>query len=474
VHDAPEQDPYQHLAAGAAAGAGALAVATAFATPGAPRWVRITLVLGLLAIACGAGAYAYRLYSRPVTLTVAAGSFDGDASKLMLAVASELTEAEAPVRLKVVEKTTAADAAASFAKGETDLAVIRPDAGDLSSARSLMVVAHAVVLLIAPPGSSVTELDDLKGKTIGVIGGAINQSVTSILATEFEFEKNKTRVRDLSLTEAGDAVQAKQVQALLAVMPITEKYLARLREILLKAPKGKVVVVPIESAGAIASIHKAFESWELPKGILRGSPPVPEEDATTLRMPVYLVASKQVSDDAAGALVKAVFEARGELIAAHPLLAQITEPDTDKDAFIPIHPGAAAYFDGEQKTFFDKYGDQLFYGSMLLGSLASLVAAAWRFMVRSDAALVERPLVRLFALMDEVRSARDEAALARVEAAIDDVLRAQLEDAPPGEINAGEAAAIGVATHRLERAVTQKRDALAADAAMPLAKIRQA
>jgi hypothetical protein len=39
----------------------------------------------------------------------------------------------------------------------------------------------------------------------------------------------------------------------------------------------------------------------------------------------------------------------------------------DKDAYIPIHPGAAAYFNGEQRTFFDKYGDLIFYGSILLG-----------------------------------------------------------------------------------------------------------
>jgi len=44
---------------------------------------------------------------------------------------------------------------------------------------------------------------------------------------------------------------------------------------------------------------------------------------------------------------------------------------------IPIHPGAAAYFDGEQKDFFDRYGNALYYGPMLLGALASLAAALY-------------------------------------------------------------------------------------------------
>ncbi len=476
--DTPDRDPYQNLAAGAAAGAGLLAVAGALATRGAPRWVRITLVLGLIAIACGAVAYAYRSYSKPTTLTVAAGSLDGDAPRLMTAIAAKLNETNGPVRLRVVEKMTAAEASAAFSKGETDLAVIRPDSGDLSSARAVMVVAHAVVLMLAPPGSNVTSMEDLKGKTIGVIGGPINETVKSIIAREYEFEKNKTRYRDLLPAEAPQAVQGKQVQALLLVMPITEKYIAKLRELLLRVPAGtkgggKVALVPIESAGAIASLNKAYESYEVPKGIIRGSPPVPDDDVTTLRMSLYLVANKKVSDDVAGALVKAVFDARRELIAEHPLLAQIAEPDKDKDAFIPIHPGAKAYLDGEQKTFFDKYGDQLFYGSMLFGTLASLFGGCWKFMSRSDKPLaVERPLKRLFTLMDEVRQATDEAGLARAEQVIDDILRAQLDGSPDGEIDAGEAAAVSLAVHRLERMLGQKRAALAAGASVLPTRIR--
>ena len=357
-------------------------------------------------------------------------------------------------------------------------AVVRPDLGDLSSARAIMVVAYTIVLIIAPPGSTATSMDDLKGKTIGVIGGAINQTVKSIIAREYDFEKNRTRFRDLQLAEVGPAVQGKQVQALLAVMPISEKYIALIRDQLLRGPKAKVALLPIESAGAIAVLHRAFESYELPKGTIRGSPAVPDEDVTTLRMPLYLVANRKVSDDVAGALVKAVFEARRELIGEHPILAQVTAPNKDKDAFIPIHPGASQYFEGEQKGFFDKYGDQLFYGSMLLGSLASLLAGVWRYMVRGDDKVPverERPLARLFGLMDEVRNARDEAELIRVEQTIDDILRAQLDGSPPSEIDAGEAAAMSLAIHRLERALSQKRTALAgaAPAAAPAVQLRQ-
>ena len=55
-----------------------------------PRWLRVILVLGLFVLAGGGGLYAYRYVSRPTTLTVAAGSFDGDAPQLMSTIAVEL------------------------------------------------------------------------------------------------------------------------------------------------------------------------------------------------------------------------------------------------------------------------------------------------------------------------------------------------------------------------------------------------
>ena len=453
------RDQVQNLAAGAAAGAGLLALFAAFATRRAPRWMRVTVILGLLAIAFGAGIFAYRHSKQPTTLTVAAGSLDGDAPKLMEAIAARLAATNAPVRLKVVDELTVTEATAAFAGGKADLAVVRPDVGDLSSARTLMIVARAVVLIIGLPGSTVTSMDELKGKTIGVVGGSVNHSLVRILTKEYDLERARTRFRDMLPADVPQAVQAKQVQALLLVVPISENYIGQIRD-MLRATKGKVALVPIESAGAIANVQRAYESYELPKGTIRGSPALSAEDLTTLRMPVYLVAGKKVSDDAAGALVKAVFEASSQLSKDHPLLAHIAVPAKDKDAFIPIHPGAAQYFEDGQKSFFEKYGDQLFYGSMLLGMLATMLAGVWKFMTREDPEQDDRPLAQLFTLMDRVREAQQEADLTKAEHEIDNILRSQMEQFAPGEIDAGEAAAVSLATHRLEHLVSQRRAAL--------------
>src|SRR6202035_1089139 len=104
-----------------------------------PLWLRLVLLAGVVGLASGAGLLAYRYFTRPVTLSVAVGSVDGEAAKAMSAIASRLVETNAPVRLKVIDSGTALEAANAFSAGKVDLAVVRGDVGDLSRARGARV-----------------------------------------------------------------------------------------------------------------------------------------------------------------------------------------------------------------------------------------------------------------------------------------------------------------------------------------------
>jgi len=435
-----------------------------------PRSLRIALVVGIVLLAAGAGLFAYRYITRPVTLTVAAGSIDGEAAALMSTIASRLASTNSHIRLKVVDTQTIFAASKAFSEGRVDLAIIRADTGDLSAARTVVLVTHGVLMIIVPPGSSIEDVDDLKGKTVGVVGGEANHHVVEVLTQEYDLAGAKVQFKDLALTDIQRALQSKQIDALLVVVPVAAKYLEVVRAFFDKNAKRKPKLIPIESAGAIANVSKSYESYDLPKGTLRGSPPIPDDDMTTLRVPVYLVANKKLDDDVVTELTKVIMDTRRELLGAHPLLAQISAPSTDKDAFIPIHPGAAAFYDGDQKTFFDRYGDQIFYGSMLLGSLTSLLAGAWKFMGRGTDMEAESPLNLLYALADRIHKAQDVSDLTTVEEEIDNILKAELAKFARGDADAGEAAALGLAAHRLEHLINNRRSTLQAHhAAAPAA-----
>src|SRR6266702_1721209 len=276
-----------------------------------PIWLRFFLLIGVAIFAAGAGLFAYRYYTHPVTLTIAVGSIDGEAAN-------------------------------AFSAGKVDLAVVRGDVGDLSQAQAVVVVSHVVVLVIAPPGSSIDSMDSLKGHTVGVVGGAANAKIVDVLTKEYDLASAKVTFKNLALTDVRQAIQAKQVSALLVAIPLAEKYLALVRGFFQLDHQKVPVLISIESAGAIAEAERAFESFDIPKGTLRGSPPVPDDDLTTLRASLYLVANKKLGTDLVTSLTQAIMSVRRDLQREQPIFAQITAPSTDQDAYLPLHPGAAA------------------------------------------------------------------------------------------------------------------------------------
>jgi TRAP transporter TAXI family solute receptor len=448
-----EREQYQQVAIVA----GALAVIVVLMSGRLPRWLRIVLVLSLGILGAGAGLFGYRYFTQPTTLTIATGSLDGDVPRIMSAIAARMASTNAPVRLKVVDKATAQEAAKEFAAGKVDLTIARADTVDLSLARTVLTVTHGVVLIVVPPASPIEDMDGLKGKTVGVIAGDTNRQVIAAVTKEYALESVKVNFKDLTLTEVPQAFQTRQIQALLVVMPLSEKYITMLREIFPRNAKAPLGLVPIESAGAIEAVSPPYKSYELPKGTLRGSPPVPDDDLTTLRVPFYLVANKNLSDDVVAGLAKSMMEARRDLAGEYPLLAQVTSPSTDKDAYVPIHPGAAAVFDGDEKTVFDKYGDQFFYGSMLLGTMMSILAAIWKFMTRDIGKPDERSSMRLYALVGKINEVKSEAELATIEQQIDEILKDELEKCSAGKVEPGEMGAISLASQRLQYLMAQRR-----------------
>ncbi len=424
-----------------------------------PLWFRSFLLVAVLVLAAGGALFGYRYYTHPVTLTVAVGSFDGEASKAMSAIASRLVSIDAPVRFKVVDTGTALEAAQQFAAGKVNLAVVRGDVGDLSQGGAVVVVAHMVALIIAPPGSSIDSMEALKGHTVGVIGGEANAKLVDVLSKEYGFVRAKV-FKDVALADARHALQSKEVSALLVVIPLSEKYLSLVRGFFQQNAKKSPVLISIDSAGAIAEAERAYESFDVPKGTLRGAPPVPDDDLTTLRTSLYLVANKKLGTDLVTALTQTIMKVRRELLVEQPIFAQIAAPSTDADAYLPLHPGAAAFYNGTQQSFMDEYGNWIYLTPMILGGIATVLAGAWKFLGIGQSES-EAPLDRLYALARRIRKADTQAELVAIEDEIDSILKTQRGKAAAGDENAVDATTLNVVAHRLESLIHDRRAMLA-------------
>ena len=301
--------------------------------------------------------------------------------------------------------------------------------------------------------------------TVGVIGGDINRKIIKALTDEYDLGRANVTFRDLPPADARKALEAKEVRAILIVVPLAEKYLGMIRGLFVQNAKTAPVLIAIEQAGAIAGKERAFESFDMPKGTLRGAPPVPADDLTTLRTSFYLVARKKLGNDLVASLAESVMNARRDLLPELPILSQIAAPDTDADAYLPVHPGAAAFYNGTQESFLDKWGNIIFLAPMIAGALASVLAAAWKFLRAGTPLTREEALDALYALGRRIRTSSREAELDEIEKEIDRVLQTQRAMQATGEGQAREVVALNVAAHRLENLIHDRRLALASQQA---------
>jgi hypothetical protein len=245
------------------------------------------------------------------------------------------------------------------------------------------------------------------------------------------------------------------------VAPLSEKYISLVRGLFPQNPKSAPVLIPIENAGAIAEKERAYESFDIPKGTLRGSPPVPEDDVTTLKTSFYIVGKKSLDNDMIAGFTESIVRARRDILAELPVLAQFKAPDTDAGAYLPVHPGAAEFYNGSQLTFLDKWSNAIFLAPMALGALATIAAAAWQFLRAGDLKPREPALDLLYALGKRIRHAEDEETLLEIETEIDEVLSAQRARADV-DVSSFDTATLNVAAHRLENLIQDRRAALGA------------
>jgi hypothetical protein len=206
----------------------------------------------------------------------------------------------------------------------------------------------------------------------------------------------------------------------------------------------------------------------VPKGTLRGAPPVPDDDLTTLRVSLYLVAHKKLGNDLITSLTKALLAARRDLIGELPILAQVTAPDTDPDAYLPVHPGAAAVYNATTQSFLDEWGNVIYLTPMVLGGLATVLAAAWKFLGVGKPQTSEAALDSLYALGRRIRKTDRESELSEIEEEIDRILTEQRARAVSGDEDDKDVATLNVTAHRLENLIHDRRAMLAARGNSPV------
>ena len=340
-------------------------------------FVALTLILTVATVWGG------RIWLRnSESLILAAGDANGVEARFADKLATVLNNNPSKLRLKIVTNGDSGKALAQFDRRQADLAVLRTDAKVPPRARALAILEHDVLLLLSPPNKKIKSLAELKKKKIAVLADG---------------DHNAAFVRKiLEISDNPDAASAVQLAppnspfdklfapggygAAIAIAHAST--IVKNKSYEQYAKHGGFTLNAIDEAKALARRNPAISEETLAKGMLSSSPPIPDDDLDTIGLQWLLVAQSRMSSATAGELARTIYENKAELALPDGFASRIEPADTDKDAFVVAHQGAAEYINDDTKSFMDRYSDLLYLAAAALSIIGSIFAGLYAKVTR--------------------------------------------------------------------------------------------
>jgi TRAP transporter TAXI family solute receptor len=426
----------------------------------------VTLAAFLAIIGAGTGAYYFEM--RPVPLKIAVGPPNSDDVKVVQALTQAFSQNHSYVRLRPVQTEGATESADALASGKVDLAIVRGDLDVPKNAQAVATLRKNVAVLWVPPrakgkkaGPKITKIAQLSGRKVGVVGRTpANVNLLKVILQQYGVDPSKVETVQFPVSEAVDAIRNQKADAYLAAGPVNSKITA---EAIAASAKdgGTPTFLAIDSAEAIAQNHPSYEAAEIPAGAFGGSPDRPEDEVKTISFNHHIVARKGLSDTTVAAFAHQLFAARQQLLTEFPLAAKIETPDTDKDAAIPVHPGAAAFVDGEEKTFLDRYSDYIWWTLMALSAMGSVGAWFAGYLKKDERNNNSTLRERLLDMIATARRSDSVEELDQLQSEADNILRDTLHCFEHGSIEEGALTAFNIALEQFHNAVADRKALLA-------------
>jgi TRAP transporter TAXI family solute receptor len=433
------------------------------------RFSFFILFAGIFVFVAAAGALYYAL--RPEVLRIAVGPSGSDDQKLIQTLAQTFTQQRSAVRLAPIATTGPAESLSLLGADRTDLAVARGDLDMPADAQSVAILRKNVVVLWSPSGlpakgskktpvPKIKSLDDLPGHRLAVIGTTqANVTLLRVILSESGIDADKVTVVQFAIQKINEMAHDASIDAYMSVGPLDSKITADAIAATARE-RGEPKFLPIDVSEAIASKHPLYESEEIPGSIFSSSPARPDDKVETVSVNHLIVARRALSETAVGGFTRQLFSVRQALARQLPGAANIAPPDTDKDAALPAHRGAAAYIDGTERTFLEKYSDYIWGAVLLLSGLGS--AGAWfrSYLKRDEKAQSIALRDRVLTLAAEARDVHSADELRGMQTEVDNIIRETLNAYDDGAIEEGDLSAFNLALEQFHRAVADRNAVL--------------
>jgi TRAP-type uncharacterized transport system substrate-binding protein len=458
-------------------------------------------ILGTIVLA-GIVWAAFSYSTRETVLRIAAGP---DSTKIVQVLANTLAKSHDRLQLRLVATASANASAQALSNGSADLAIVPTTVGKSPDWPVVAILRQNVMALIVPApapapaaaapaptkkgasrkatkakpakatktaknkdsdtdnsddDSTKLKVPQLAGKRIGIVTG--NEATTDLLGVvlnHYGVPLDKVQVSQIDPANLADAVRKNAVDVIFVAGAATGQAIG---DAVKAATQNGVAptFVEIDQADGIAKRNIAFDSVEIDAGTFGGVPPTPDDKLTSLSFPEYLVARKSFSHSSIADLAKVIYTSRLTIAAQLNGDVKIEAPKTDKDADALVHQGALDYLNDDQKSFFDRYGDDIFYGMLIFPVFGSAIAGLASYLRADSRTRRLRLLQKVLDLVRKVHAAQTLEAIEHLQVEADNLVIAIIHLSEHEEFDESVRMSFSFALDQLRFAIAARRTAI--------------
>lgn len=403
-------------------------------------------------------------------LKVATGPSQDGGPGFISTVTQVFAEERPLVQIRRVRTESLAASAKALETGDADVAVVRSDIAMPANGLTVAILRRDNLVLVVPAHSRIEAFQELAGKKVGLLKEALperDQSLEHLFDAVLAFYSiapGQVRRELLSIDEVGRAVARREVAGVVVLGPAGPGPIAKTIAAIAHATKATPELIGDKQAEAVAKTIPGAEPNEIEVGAFGGASPKPDEALPTVAVTLRMVARHTLPDYVAGEIARMLSLAKARLAATSRVATHIEAPDSEDGSGLPVHPGAAAYFNGEQGSLVESATNVLYLGSIILGVFGSgfvWLLGAWR---RRAADGGQADIDRLIEIMREGRGAAPET-LDGLDAEIDEIVVRSLGQGKGRSLDAEQLNVLSIIIPQARTTLEKRRATLRAGAA---------
>ncbi len=388
----------------------------------------IPLLLSVLALA--GWLYINNDSNAERTWKVGAERRGSDNYELLQALAERVSGQSDGFRLAVLQTAGSSESLKLLEDGVIDFAAIPADA---ISRPDLAMVANLypdTYHLIARRDAGISAVRDIVGKRVGLppITSSEYRSFWYII-DQYTVQPERFTARPYDQDDAIIALRNREIDAMFVMRAPGNRRLKWL------ADAAQIDIIEIDQASAMQVKRPALKPVTLAKGVYSGTPAIPDRTITTVAADRILVTRTAVPDEVVRKVTATLFENQRELSLSSRLAGFVSQPAIGGATLLPVHPGAAAFYNRDQPSFFQENAEPIGVTVSVAAILMSLLLWAKRRWEEGQKGRIDVYNLDLLRMTADARTASSGAVLARLRTELFEMLDHVVHDLDKDKID---------------------------------------